>query len=236
MVGNILRLLSRSLHGVSNVHCRQRRKQCRQRTIGNHQSVYRRRRSGAAGYRERHVRAGNERHFDIFTVGSARTFFQIRRRIHHIRFERPELRSEIPAVVAKRQYQHERTCDLLYIILNSRACLWCYEVFFSPPLFNFAKFSRMRLILQLQYNYIVQNLTDNTLYELKVNGATNSYLGKSIIEGESSEPRTVYLHKECDSYNTMKNNHLIENTKSLLIGLCCVFGLLFVVAAVLFWQ
>lgn len=75
------------------------------------------------------------------------------------------------------------------------------------------------------------------MYELKVNGATNSYLGTYLIEGETSEPRSVYLHKDCDTINGLKNNHyLIENTKSLLIGLCCVFGLLFIVAAVLFWQ
>ncbi|KAL5237711.1 hypothetical protein ACI65C_005121 [Semiaphis heraclei] len=85
--------------------------------------------------------------------------------------------------------------------------------------------------------YIVQNLTDNTLYELKINGATNSFLGDNLIEGQPSEPRSVYLHKDCDNDNTSKNNHnLIENTKSLLIGLCCVLGLLFIVAVVLFWQ
>lgn len=85
--------------------------------------------------------------------------------------------------------------------------------------------------------YIVQNLTDNTMYELKINGATNSFLGNHLIEGEASEPRSVYLHKDCDNDNTSKNNHnLIENTKSLLIGLCCVLGLLFIVAVILFWQ
>lgn len=91
--------------------------------------------------------------------------------------------------------------------------------------------------LQSQYNYTVQNLTDNTLYELKVNGAINSYLTKNIIEGDPSEPRTVYLHKDCELFNSLKNNHyLIENTKSLLLGLCGVFGLLFIVAVILFWQ
>lgn len=75
------------------------------------------------------------------------------------------------------------------------------------------------------------------MYEFKVNGATNSYLGTNLFHGQPSEPRSVYLHKDCDSISSMKNNHyLIENTKSLLIGLCCVFGLLFIVAAVLFWQ
>jgi len=75
------------------------------------------------------------------------------------------------------------------------------------------------------------------MYELKINGATNSYLGTNLIEGQASEPRSVYLHKDCDNISTMKNNHyLIENTKSLLIGLCCVLGLLFIVAVVLFWQ
>lgn len=85
--------------------------------------------------------------------------------------------------------------------------------------------------------YIVQNLTVNTLYELKVNGATNSFLSTDLFEGQASETRTVYLHKDCDNMNSFSNNHsLIENTKSLLIGLCCVFGLLFIVAAILFWQ
>jgi len=75
------------------------------------------------------------------------------------------------------------------------------------------------------------------MYELKINGATNSFLGNHLIEGEPSEPHSVYLHKDCDNDNTSKNNHnLIKNTKSLLIGLCCVLGLLFIVAVVLFWQ
>ncbi|XP_060848489.1 tyrosine-protein phosphatase 99A-like isoform X2 [Rhopalosiphum padi] len=87
------------------------------------------------------------------------------------------------------------------------------------------------------FQYVVQNLTGNTMYELKINGVTNSYLGKDVIEGKASEPRSVYLHKDCDNDSTLKNNHnLIENTKSLLIGLCCVLGLLFIVAVVLFWQ
>lgn len=76
------------------------------------------------------------------------------------------------------------------------------------------------------------------MYELKVNGATNSYLSPKLIHGQYSEPRSVYLHKDCDNTNnSLKNNHyFIENTKSLLIGLCCVFGLLFIIAVVLFWQ
>ncbi|XP_060857050.1 tyrosine-protein phosphatase 99A-like [Metopolophium dirhodum] len=55
--------------------------------------------------------------------------------------------------------------------------------------------------------YIVQNLTDNTMYELKIKGATKSFLGNHLIEGEASEPRSVYLHKDCDNDNTSKNNH-----------------------------
>lgn len=85
--------------------------------------------------------------------------------------------------------------------------------------------------------FVVQNLTDNAMYELKVNGATHSYLSTKLIHGQFSEPRSVYLHKDCDNINSFKNHHyFIENTKSLLIGLCCVFGLLFIVAVVLFWQ
>lgn len=87
------------------------------------------------------------------------------------------------------------------------------------------------------FQYVVQNLTGNTMYELKINGVTNSVLGNNAIEGKASEPRSVYLHKDCDNDSTLKNNHnLIENTKSLLIGLCCVLGLLFIVAVILFWQ
>ncbi|XP_050529744.1 tyrosine-protein phosphatase 99A-like isoform X3 [Daktulosphaira vitifoliae] len=84
-------------------------------------------------------------------------------------------------------------------------------------------------------NYVVQNLTENTKYELKINGATNSYLTKNLIEGQPSDARTVYLHRDCD-HNSWKNNPSIENTKSILIGLCCVFGLLFIIATVLFWK
>lgn len=90
----------------------------------------------------------------------------------------------------------------------------------------------------LQYNeYTVNNLTDNTMYELRVFGATHSYLSTNLIEGQGSDSRSVYLHKDCDIIPSLKNNHSsIESTKSLLIGLCCVFGLLFIVAAILFWQ
>lgn len=75
------------------------------------------------------------------------------------------------------------------------------------------------------------------MYELTINGATNSFLGTNLFVGQASDVRSVYLHKDCDSISNLKNNnYLIENTKSLLIGLCCVFGLLFIVAGVLFWQ
>jgi len=75
------------------------------------------------------------------------------------------------------------------------------------------------------------------VYELTINGVTNSFLGTQLFEGQASESRSVQLYKDCDSVDRFEiNNYLIENTKSLLIGLCCVFGLLFIVAAVLFWQ
>lgn len=74
------------------------------------------------------------------------------------------------------------------------------------------------------------------MYELKVKGATNSFLGSNVIEGQYSEPRSVYLHKDCDITGLNNNHNLIANTKSLLIVLCCVFGLLFIVAALLLWQ
>ncbi|XP_050425716.1 tyrosine-protein phosphatase 99A-like isoform X2 [Adelges cooleyi] len=85
-------------------------------------------------------------------------------------------------------------------------------------------------------SYVVQNLTEDNEYELTVMGATNSSLTKDVImKGQPSESRTVFLHRNCD-HNSWKNNASIENTKSILIGLCCVFVLLFVIAAILLWQ
>lgn len=75
------------------------------------------------------------------------------------------------------------------------------------------------------------------MYELTIYGVTNSFFGTKLFEGQASESRSVQLYKDCYSVDRFENNnYLIENTKSLLIGLCCVFGLLFIVAAVLFWQ
>lgn len=36
---------------------------------------------------------------------------------------------------------------------------------------------------------------------MKVNGTTNSFLGSDLLEGQASETRPVYLHKDCDNVN-----------------------------------
>lgn len=76
-------------------------------------------------------------------------------------------------------------------------------------------------------------MTTGKIYYVQVKGVTKGHINTSaLFEGQASEPRSIYLHKDCVN----SNNSSSEFVQQLLIGLCCVFGLLIIVAAVLFWQ
>ncbi|KAL1129503.1 hypothetical protein AAG570_012448 [Ranatra chinensis] len=87
-------------------------------------------------------------------------------------------------------------------------------------------------------NITVGNLTDNSLYEVTVRGASRSVLNSDQYkQGNASVPRTVFIKQGCDP-----NSDLIDASNRLLnvifiIGLVCAsFGLFFVICAVIVWR
>ena len=53
---------------------------------------------------------------------------------------------------------------------------------------------------RLDHEIMISNLTANSLYEVKVQGASRSIIEHSkIYRGEFSEPRKVVLQSKCES-------------------------------------
>lgn len=76
-------------------------------------------------------------------------------------------------------------------------------------------------------------MTVGEIYYVEVQGVTKGHFNTSALyEGQASERRSIYLHKDCDNIS----NDSSEFVQKILTGLCCVFGILIIVAAVLFWQ
>lgn len=84
---------------------------------------------------------------------------------------------------------------------------------------------------------IISNLKDNTLYEVKVSGASRSVLNtKSLMQGVSSEPKKVFIKSDCDQPDILEGTNKVLNMVFVTIVVFASFAIFFVICAVAIWR
>ncbi|XP_075218273.1 protein tyrosine phosphatase 99A isoform X2 [Lycorma delicatula] len=107
-----------------------------------------------------------------------------------------------------------------------------YILYRSEDSFRFQRkeFSASNNKLETTLTTYINNLTDNTMYEIKVLGATRSLFSTNNIAGNASESRKVLI-SNCDNQNT----YMLS--AGVIAGIVCVvFALLLGVCAFIIWR
>ncbi|XP_015791825.1 tyrosine-protein phosphatase 99A isoform X1 [Tetranychus urticae] len=100
---------------------------------------------------------------------------------------------------------------------------------------NSRDFHHISLPNQLQYQ--INNLTSNMLYEVKVQGATNSVRNSSrLITGEFSESRKVVLQSKCESYISSSQIDVPLSAGVIAAVICVSFALLLAIFSFILWR
>ncbi|XP_046407157.1 tyrosine-protein phosphatase 99A [Ischnura elegans] len=91
---------------------------------------------------------------------------------------------------------------------------------------------------RMEESIIIPNLTMDTMYEIKVRGASLSIFDPvKIVLGEESEAKKVFVTKDCDKiqyFPVRKNNEL---SAGMIAGVvCAAFALLLAVIAYILWR
>lgn len=85
---------------------------------------------------------------------------------------------------------------------------------------------------------LIPNLTVNTLYEIKVQGASRSTFDrKQVIHGRTSDSRTVLVRPNCDKIQTFMRSSTRELSAGMIAGVVCAsFALLLGCLAMILWR
>ncbi|XP_063219446.1 tyrosine-protein phosphatase 99A-like isoform X2 [Bacillus rossius redtenbacheri] len=90
----------------------------------------------------------------------------------------------------------------------------------------------------LEVMKLLPNLSTNTMYEVKVHGATRSIFNKTVLmHGNASEPRKVMMRENCDKIQIFLQSSANELTAGMIAGFVCIlFIILLVVIAFVLWR
>jgi receptor-type tyrosine-protein phosphatase gamma len=88
------------------------------------------------------------------------------------------------------------------------------------------------------FQMLIPNLTVNTWYEIKIQGASRSIFDKKQINpGRTSEPRKVQVRPNCDKIQTFMRSSTRELSAGVIAGAVCVLvALLFGFLAMIMWK
>nr|CAD7258724.1 unnamed protein product [Timema shepardi] len=90
----------------------------------------------------------------------------------------------------------------------------------------------------LESMILISNLTVNTVYEVKVKGASRSIFNqKELIQGQFSEPKKVKLRQNCDKIQTFMQSSAKELSAGMIAGVVCVvLFLVLAIIALILWR
>lgn len=84
---------------------------------------------------------------------------------------------------------------------------------------------------------VVGNLKDNTIYEVKVRGASRSVLNSNaFMDGVPSEPKKIYIKSDCDHHPIYEGNSEVLNYVFITTIFVASFALFFAMCAVAIWR
>ncbi|KAF6216641.1 hypothetical protein GE061_000987 [Apolygus lucorum] len=85
---------------------------------------------------------------------------------------------------------------------------------------------------------LVSNLTENTMYEISLRGASQSVVNPNhFMQGVQSMPRKVFIKADCDSsYDNLEETDRILNVVFITGLVCASFALFFVICAITIWR
>ncbi|XP_034489100.1 tyrosine-protein phosphatase 99A isoform X2 [Drosophila innubila] len=91
---------------------------------------------------------------------------------------------------------------------------------------------------ELETAMILQNLTTNSYYEVKVAAATFSVINpKKIVVGKFSEPRIIQLHPNCEKIQPLLRQSHNDYNLAVLVGIIfSCFGIVLIVMAFFLWS
>ncbi|GFU26415.1 tyrosine-protein phosphatase 99A [Nephila pilipes] len=89
----------------------------------------------------------------------------------------------------------------------------------------------------IDHGMFIPNLTANTMYEVKVRGATRSVIEHSkLFKGQFSEPRKVLLQNKCPMFNGVPYSDSSLSAGMIAGVMCASFALLLAIVSFILWR
>ncbi|KAG8195656.1 hypothetical protein JTE90_004989 [Oedothorax gibbosus] len=89
----------------------------------------------------------------------------------------------------------------------------------------------------IEHGMFIPNLTANTMYEVKVRGATRSVIEHSkLFKGQFSEPRKVLLQNKCPMFNGVPYSDSSLSAGMVAGVMCASFALLLAIISFVLWR
>lgn len=86
-------------------------------------------------------------------------------------------------------------------------------------------------------NQIVDNLTDNTEYEIRVSGASSSFLKPNkFMEGVCSEPKRIKIKPDCDQPDLFEGTNKYLNVVLIIVIVFASFAIFLTICVVAIWR